>query len=121
MATHNELGKAGEEIARQHLEEKGFRILEHGWRYRRAEVDLIALDGPILVFVEVKTRSSNRLGEPEYFVTASKERLLTSAAHAYIEQINHQDEIRFDLVSILYRSAEDYELRHLPDAFFPGL
>ena len=68
MARHNEIGKAGEQIAKNYLTERGYRILEENWRYRRAEVDLIAMDKDTLVIVEVKTRNSTAFGEIEDFV-----------------------------------------------------
>ena len=121
MARHNEVGKTGEALARQYLEGRGYRILEANWRYRRAEVDLIAMDGKVLVFVEVKTRSSAAFGRPEEFVTSYKEQLIVEAAIAYMEAIGHDWELRFDIIAILYRNDNDYQLEHFPDAFFPGL
>ncbi len=120
MADQQELGKWGESLAVRLLRQKGCRILETNWRHQRAEVDIIAMDGDILVFAEVKTRTSDHFGPPETFVTPQKEKLLVRAAHAYMEKIDHQWEIRFDIVSVLSRSREDYEIRHLPDAFWPG-
>lgn len=121
MARHNDLGKTGETLARRYLEGQGYRILEANWRYRRSEIDLVAMDGPILVFVEVKTRGTDVFGKPEEFVTARKEKLMVDAAIAYMESIGHDWELRFDIISILYRSETDYQLEHFPDAFFPGL
>ena len=121
MARHNEVGKTGEALARQYLENQGYRILEANWRHRRAEVDFIAMDGKVLVFVEVKTRSSAAFGRPEEFVTSYKEQLIVEAAIAYMEAIGHDWELRFDIISILYQNEEEYELEHIPDAFFPGL
>ena len=118
MARHIDIGQRGEAIARTYLEQKGYKILAANWRYRRAEVDLIAMEGPILVFIEVKTRSNDAYGEPEQGITARKEQMLTSAAHAYIEQTEHEDEIRFDIISILYLDEQSYSVRHLEDAFF---
>lgn len=120
MAKHLDLGKLGESLALGFLTGKGFHIREVNWRRHRAEVDMIAMDGDILVFVEVKTRSSDYFGPPEVFVTPQKEKLLVRAAHAYMEEIDHQWEIRFDIVSVLYRSTDDYQIEHLPDAFWPG-
>ena len=94
--------------------------METNWRHKRAEVDIIAKDGDILVFIEVKTRTSAYFGPPEAFVTPQKEKLLVRAAHAYMEQISHHWEIRFDVVSILRKDAQDYQIEHLPDAFWPG-
>jgi putative endonuclease len=121
MASHHELGRIGEAIACKKLQQLGYRILEQNWRYKKAEVDIIAMDGATLVFVEVKTRASSAFGQPEEFVTPQKEALITTAAHAYIDEIDHEWEVRFDIIAIVYRSAADYELRHYEDAFFPGL
>ncbi len=121
MAHHNDIGKAGEAIARQYLEEKGYRILEENWRYRRAEVDLIAMDGRTLVFVEVKTRNTTAFGAIEDFVTQKKEDLMAAAAHAYMDEIDHDWEVRFDIVAVLYLDRQSYSVKHLEDAFFPGL
>lgn len=117
---HNELGERGESLAVGFLQEKGLRILERNWRHQRAEIDIIAMDGEVLVFLEVKTRTSEYFGPPETFVTPQKEKLMVRAAHAYMQQISHDWEIRFDIVSVLYQNREDYEIRHLPDAFWPG-
>lgn len=121
MAKHNETGKAGELAARRFLENKGYTILETNWRFHRAEVDLIAKDGKILVFVEVKTRSSDAFGKPEAFVDARKQRFLAEAASAYMELTGHDWEIRFDIVSVLVNPGGEALLEHFEDAFFPGL
>lgn len=121
MARHNEIGKIGEQIAKDYCLENGYEFLEQNWRYGRAEIDLIIKDGPILVFVEVKTRSSIHFGQPEEFVTTTKEQLITGAATAYMDQIGHEWEIRFDVIAIHFRNEQSYSLKHIEDAFFPGL
>lgn len=121
MAKHHQIGKAGEQLAARFLTEKGYTILERNWRFSKAEVDLIAKDGDSLVFVEVKTRSTDYFGKPEEFVSPQKERLLAEAASVYMEQIGHQWAIRFDLISVIYRHEQDFTIEHLEDAFFPGL
>lgn len=121
MAKHHQIGKAGEQLAARFLTEKGYTILERNWRFSKAEVDLIAKDGENLVFVEVKTRSTDYFGKPEEFVSPQKERLLAEAASVYMEQIGHQWAIRFDLISVIYRHEQDFTIEHLEDAFFPGL
>jgi putative endonuclease len=120
MATHLQLGQEGESMARKHLESNGYQIMESNWRHSRAEVDLIAMDGEVLVFVEVKTRTNLSFGRPETFVTAKKEAFLAEAAAAYMDLIQHDWEIRFDIIAVTCRDGE-YELRHFKDAFFPGL
>lgn len=121
MAKHLDIGKAGESLARSFLEQKGYRILETNWRWSRAEIDLIAKDVDTLVFVEVKTRSTDAFGKPEESITARKERFLADAASVYMEQIGHDWAVRFDVISIIYHSAQHYEIEHFEDAFFPGL
>ncbi|MBK6949690.1 MAG: YraN family protein [Haliscomenobacter sp.] len=120
MASKHELGKRGEDIAAQYLLDKGYRILERNWRYKRAEVDLIAQEAEVLVFVEVKTRASERFGAPENFVGRRKQAFLASAASFFCDQNAHAGEVRFDVISILF-SGKDFHTAHLPDAFFPGL
>ena len=121
MAHHNQIGAKGEQIAKEMLEAKGYQILEQNWRFSRAEVDLIAKDGEILVFVEVKTRSYDYFGQPEEFVTSTKEAFMAQAASAYMDKIGHDWEIRFDIIGILYRNQASFRIKHIEDAFFPGL
>ncbi len=121
MARHNETGKAGESAALRFLENKGYIVLEANWRYRRAEIDLIAKDGKVLVFVEVKTRSSEAFGKPEAFVDSRKQRFMAEAASAYMEKTGHDWEIRFDVVSVLVNPGGAFLFEHFQDAFFPGL
>lgn len=115
------LGQKGETMAQQHLESLGFRILAKNWRTGRAEVDVIAQDENTIVFVEVKTRSSDRFGPPEFFITPQQQRMLAGAASVYCEKIAHPGEIRFDVVSIIMRDDGKVKLEYLKDAFWPGL
>jgi len=126
MAKHIQLGNRGEKMAQAYLQKKGYKILECNWRFSRAEIDIIAKDGEVLVFVEVKTRSDDYRGRPAEFVTSHKENLLADAATVYMEQINHDWEIRFDVIGIVIRKSqskppsEHIEIEHFKDAFFPG-
>ena len=72
MATHNELGILGEQLALEYLVEKGYKVLEKNWRYLKAEIDIIAQKDNTLIIVEVKTRTSTFFGNPEDFVTKTK-------------------------------------------------
>lgn len=119
MAAHNELGRYGERLALAYLEQCGYRILEKNWVYGRAEVDLIALHEGILIFAEVKTRSSTDYGEPEDFVDWKKEKQLEFASSVYIDKRNHQGEIRFDIIAIVFENKELYKINHIEDAFWP--
>lgn len=119
MSQHLKTGEKGEDLAKLFLLKKGYSILELNWRFSRAEVDIIAKDKDILVFVEVKTRSTAIFGDPALAVNAKKQQLLTDAASAYMDQIGHEWEIRFDIISVILRQDE-YDLQHFQDAFFPG-
>ena len=119
MAEIHDLGKKGEQLALTFLKEKGWIILETNWRFSRAEVDIIAKDGDILVFIEVKTRNSNQFMPPQASVTRKKRELLIEAAGAYMEAINYDWEIRFDIITVLFFLEQTYEINHFEDAFFP--
>ena len=121
MADHIIKGQKGEALAVTYLAEKGYQILETNWRFKRSEVDIIAKDGKILVFIEVKTRATDYFGAPEESIKDNKKALLADAASAYMEQTGHDWEIRFDYISIIYEDAGNFQLKHYPDAFFPGL
>ena len=121
MATHNETGKFGESLAVDFLKKSGFQILQRNWRYKRAEIDIIAKDDEVLVFIEVKTRTSTNFGEPAEFVTSRKEQLIIDAAAAFMESINHEWEIRFDVIGVVLQQGSPPDIRHHRDAFFPGL
>ncbi|HIN39829.1 MAG TPA: endonuclease [Flavobacteriales bacterium] len=118
MAEHNSLGIRGEKIAIKMLKEKGYEILETNWRFLKAEIDVIATISDILVIVEVKTRTNQRYGNPEEFVTVTKQKLLIKAANAFIEERNSDSETRFDVVGITIKNI-GHEIIHHEDAFSP--
>ncbi|MDG2448550.1 MAG: YraN family protein [Saprospiraceae bacterium] len=118
MSDHNELGRKGEEIACELLLKKSYRILEKNWRYKKAEIDIICEKNGVLIFVEVKTRSTLKFGMPEDFVSSAKRSLMFGAANAYMFAINHTWEIRFDVISVLMNSKHPPKLTHFEDAFF---
>lgn len=120
MKQHLATGQWGEEIARRFLSNKNYRILECNWRYRRAEVDIIARRGDWLVFVEVKTRTGTFYGPPEAFVNEKKQKLLVDAAIVYMNEQTYRGEFRFDIVAIVMKNREEYGIKHFEDAFFPG-
>ena len=118
MATHNDLGKKGELIAKAYLETNGYEILDENWTYVKAELDLIAYKNRVMVFVEVKARTSVAFGEPEDFVDAAKQKQMELASSEYIEIMNHQNDIRFDIIAITF-TKNSYTLNHIEDAFWP--
>lgn len=117
MAEHNELGKIGEELAVDFLIEKGYEILETNWVFQKAEVDIIAQKGNVLVVVEVKTRSSVDFGSPQDFVKPKKIKLLVKAINEYVISNDLNVEVRFDIIAIHVKGKE-FEFEHLEEAFY---
>jgi putative endonuclease len=117
-AAHLELGRAGERAALDYLRARGFRIVETGWRFGRGELDIIAWDGPVLVFVEVKARRDRSRGYPEEAVTPAKQRQIRKIAQAYCVRHRIVDvPCRFDVVAVETGPAPVPVLRHIPNAF----
>jgi len=120
MAEHNQTGKKGENIALQLLHHKGYTILKSNWRFGRTEIDIIADKNGLLVFVEVKTRTSDAFGDPALAVTPRKEQLLYEAAGAFMEQHKREGAFRFDIISVTLHKDGFPDITHYEDAFYPG-
>ncbi len=118
MQSNKDKGKQGEDLAAQYLLDKGYDILERNWRYRHAEVDLIARKKNRLHFVEVKTRHSVRYGMPEESFNRDKMRSLKLAAEAYQEQNSEWKYLQFDIVSIIMAQDTVQEIRLFEDVYF---
>ncbi|RYE43026.1 MAG: endonuclease [Sphingobacteriales bacterium] len=103
-----------------HTKDLGRIKLKINWKYGRAEVDIIANLNGTIIFVEVKTRTSVDYGMPEEFVSAKQERQLEFASSGYIEMNNHQGEIRFDIIAIVFENRDLYKINHIEDAFWPS-
>ena len=116
MATHNELGSEGELLAVNYLRDKNYTILATNWRWQKAEVDIIAQINDTLVFVEVKTRSSDTFVKPEEAVHEKKQLLLIEAAEAYCETNNIEMELRFDVITIIHQGNKTIT-KHIEGAF----
>lgn len=108
-----ELGKFGEEKAAIYLIEKDFEIIAQNWRHKQDEIDIIAKKENWVVFVEVKTRSGTAYGKPYEAVDARKEKAMLRAADAYIEENEIEENVRFDIISILVSDQEDVLIEHL--------
>lgn len=103
-------GKIGEEIACKYLKSHGFKIVERNFRKGYSEIDIVALDGKTLVFVEVKTRYSNTFGNPEEAITYWKMKSLVRAAEYYkLLHPNLPDSLRIDVVSVYLNSYDGVE------------
>jgi len=111
-----QLGQTAEDLAIKHLKKQGFSIIARNYRYQRAEIDIVATKHQLLVFVEVKARSSNQFGDPETFVNSKKQALVHAAAEHYIIAQDWNYAIRFDIIA-LSRHSNHWELIHFEDAF----
>lgn len=120
-APHLRSGRWGERVAERELRRKGLKILDRRVRVgRRDELDLIARDGEVLVFVEVKTRQDERFGAPAGAVDRSKRRVLSRAAARYLKSLKHPPKfIRFDVVEVIGspHAGGRPVVRHIPNAF----
>jgi len=117
MAIQQETGDKGEELAANYLKSGGYSIVEKNFRAGKSEIDLICQKGKLLVFVEVKTRSNTKFGNPESFVDEAKAAKVMEGAEAYIEINNWSEAIRFDIISIIIDGAKS-EIEHFEDAFY---
>ena len=117
MASHNELGKQGEDAAIQFLQNNGHEILMRNYRFKKAEIDIISKHGKYLVFTEVKTRSNDAFGNPEEFVDKKKRLLMKSVADEFMHQQKLDADIRFDIISVNNEKGI-LKIFHIPDAFF---
>ncbi len=117
MAIQQERGNKGEKIAEEYLLKKRYSILAKNYRAGKSEIDLICKIESMLVFVEVKTRSSTKFGQPEEFVNQAKAAKIMEGAEAYMIENNWEGAIRFDIVSVLLQ-ANKSEITHFEDAFY---
>jgi len=100
-AKHLLVGRKGERIACRRLLREGFDILARRWTGRQGELDIVAFEGELLVFVEVKTRSSAQYGEPWEFVDPRKQLILRRVAEEFIAKYDlGQYVYRFDIISV---------------------
>jgi putative endonuclease len=112
------LGREGEEAAARALVRAGLRIVDRRFRCRFGEIDIIARDRDILVFVEVKSRSGVGFGHPAESITATKQRRMARVAQYFLSQRRETDvPCRFDVVEVLRKPGIDLEVRHIVDAF----
>ena len=118
LPLHLRHGALGERAAKAHLQKLGLKFLTANFRSARGEIDLIFRDQDCLVFVEVKTRSSEDWTRPAAAVDARKRRLLSQCALDYLKLLKHpQVKIRFDIVEVLLADGKVGEVRHLPNTF----
>jgi len=117
MATHNELGKKGEDLAVDFLLKNNYNILARNYIYQKAEVDILAQKGETLAVVEVKTRTSSNFGDPQQFLKPKQIQRIIKAVDEFINTNNMNVEVRFDIIAIVMNSKET-TLKHLENAFY---
>lgn len=109
------LGKRGEDLALSYLRKRGYTLLCRNYASDHHEIDLVMMDGDVIVFVEVKARSSVRFGTPAAFVTKRKQGYLILAAQSYLMEHGAFDlPARFDVVEIDLLTSKAH---HIPNAF----
>jgi len=115
---HLETGKRGEMLAYWFLRQAGYTIVARNRHTRAGEVDLIGWDGPVLAFVEVKTRSSEVAGPPQAAVSRAKQKRIVRAAQEHLRRLPRPPAAyRFDIVSVLWEPEAGYQARLIKDAF----
>lgn len=112
-----EIGKRGENLALQYMADKGYDFITQNYHFRKSEIDLIFVKDLLLIFVEVKYRSSQDFGLPEEMVSEKQKDLILEAAENYILENNWKYDIRFDIISIL-AVKDQVEISHFEDAFY---
>lgn len=119
MAKHNTLGKWGENIARDFLITQGYTIVTTNWHLGHYEIDIIATKGNRMIFVEVKTRTSQDYDPLEAIDNRKKNHMIRSA-NFYLQELEFPYEAQYDIVTIV-GDQHNYHLEHIPDAFLPSV
>lgn len=117
MADHNELGKKAEDLAAEYLVRNGYKILVRNFRFQKSEIDIIAEKDHLIVVVEVKARSTDVFILPQEAVTKGKIKSIVLAANHFMEEFNKNQEVRFDIISVLPDKTGKLEIEHIEDAF----
>ena len=108
------MGRLGENRALKFLKRRGFRILERNYTAPCGEADIIAADGDVLVFVEVKTRTSEKFGLPSEAVNYQRQKRYIKIAEFYIHKYNmYEKEVRFDVIEVMAK-----QINHIKAAFY---
>lgn len=112
------LGRAGERLAAEYLEQHGLTVLERNWRCSQGELDIIGTDGRKAVFCEVKTRSGIDYGAPLEAVSPDKCRRIRELARAWLHERQLVGcQVRFDVISVLWPPGGPVRIEHLEEAF----
>ena len=121
MAKHNDFGRHSEIMAQNYLMSIGYKILETNWRSGHKEIDIIAKDENIIVFVEVKSRTNDIFAKPEDAVNFKKIKNIVRAANTYLISHNIENDSRFDIITLLLMPSGEYKIEHIKVAFIAPL
>lgn len=116
MGKARKTGQLGEDLAVSYLQQVGMRLLKRNFRHGRSEIDLIAVDGNHLVFLEVKTRTNLDFGMPETFLSDAQADRIREAATVYANELDWQGPIRFDIISVILEKGKSAKIDHFKDA-----
>ncbi len=117
---HLETGRRGERLTYWYLRQAGYTVVARNRRpgTREGELDIVAWDGPVLAFVEVKTRTSSDAGPPETAVLPKQRRRILQSAQAYLHRLGRRDvSYRFDIASVSWTTDAGFEVRVFKNAF----
>ncbi|MFP3832535.1 YraN family protein [Chryseobacterium sp. SIMBA_028] len=117
MADHNDFGKIAEDMAADYLQKNGYKVIARNFRFQKAEIDIIAEKNDLIIIVEVKARSTDAFMLPQEAVTKTKMKSIVTAANHYLEESEKQNEVRFDIISVLPDENKKLMIDHIPDAF----
>lgn len=117
MATHNDFGKIAEDLAAEYLQKNGYKVLTRNFRFQKAEIDIIAEKEELIIIIEVKARSTDAFMLPQEAVTKTKIKSIVTAANHYLEEFNRNNEVRFDIISVLPDEKKKLTIEHITDAF----
>jgi len=116
--THLDTGRRGETLAYWYLRQAGYTIVARNRRWPDGELDLVGWDGPVLAFVEVKTRTSDVAGPPEAAVDFGKQKRIIKAANEYMRRLPRKSlTYRYDITSVAWDAKEGFQVRLIKDAF----
>ena len=117
MAEHNDFGNLAENLAADFLVKKNYKILARNFRFQRAEIDIIAEFGELIIVIEVKARSYNTLIDPQEAVTKKKIKAIVMCADFYMNENNLNKEVQFDIITVLPDEQGKLQINHIEDAF----
>lgn len=116
MRNNIETGKRGEQLAKQYLISNGYKILNINYRNKIGEIDIVAIDGDILVFAEVKTRTSMKYGYPYEAVNKRKQQKIIYTSLMYLKERNIKDiQLRYDIIEVYLTTST--KINHIDNAF----